>query len=99
MTTDQAQKVAVLYIGLLEDLGHKPKERDHYDVIVCDEEKLCHAGWMCLEIIGWIDNQPMTKMMIKKIMRWIGFVQGTLDSFDLRCVSKMRRDNRSDKKP
>ena len=52
MTTDQAQKVAVLYIGLLEDLGHKPKERDHYDVIVCDEEKLCHAGWMCLEIIG-----------------------------------------------
>jgi len=54
-----------------------------------EEPNLSHLGWMCGQILQFVEQDKMDKAM-----RWLGFVQGAFWVFRFRTVEAMKQDNK-----
>lgn len=82
-------EIIELYIALLS--AYPAKELPRYDVHPeTDEESLAHLHWMLLQM-----RERVQQGHLKKVFRWLGFVQGMLAGKKLRTIAQLREDSRS----
>ncbi|OPZ31982.1 MAG: hypothetical protein BWY99_02856 [Synergistetes bacterium ADurb.BinA166] len=97
MTKYQIKKVCAEYVDILSRQGRSPARHNKAS---SREERLDHAMWMCGEIPSMFpDTVTGTEEFHskkEKVMRWLGFVQGTLFAEGVRTIHEMRSDNRGE---
>lgn len=61
----------------------------------CDRKsRLEHVNWMCLQVIAFVNDAR-----IEKANRWLGYIQGQLQAFDIFTLAELKEHNRPDPDP
>jgi hypothetical protein len=87
------QEIALLekYERLLTSFNLEPVRHPSEATLTSKESGLAHCLWMVGEIKKFLHEG--SEENIKKAHRWIGFIQGTLNAFQVFSVEQLRKDN------
>lgn len=96
MNKEQIQTVLNKYLKDLDFVNvvpvrHSSDRKINASLIGSTPILLEHAAWMCNETLTKLENFDENR---DKIMRWLGFIQGSLWAAGFYTVEKMKNDNR-----
>ena len=91
MKIKQVKEVCKEYGKFLDGIGVKLKKRLKAKT---RRGRLSHIRYMCDTVANSDDFKGNEPANVEKAMRWLGFIQGTLNAYGFFTIDQMKEDNR-----
>ena len=89
MDAKKVQEVIDIYREKLTEIGVRPIDYPHDDIVVTSSDKLGHCLGMLLKMEEFTKENRMDK-----VFRWLGFIQGVLWSEQVYSMTDLQNHNR-----
>lgn len=88
MTNKKMKELMRMYLKHLRNDSRYLGPRRNVTDSLTASSALCHAGWMCQEVIEFVEEDRM-----EKANRWVGFIQGIFWCHCVFTIDEMRQHN------